>query len=295
MAIEGTLISFGLNVIVQFAALHEVLEGMDQDVGSVSRSKNVPDGSFLLVCIVTEGTATTGGGLWWYEEPGHQYHDKLLSIYGNLFPERALETLITKFKRRTVLRLACGIGLHEGDLRGLQKWVERTDAFDELIAPTRLAFHPAQFLGFTTNLAVMLYFLAKDFSTSLAESWLRDERSREHADLLVLRQGRNLETLMWSPNNRPFGQYLRPCECHIRGRGRWRYDFKQQGAESFTTHFRCTICKAKLRFTVEIDDRFTRVEAVGTAYVRCPWPVPHIQTTAVTARMGSGPPNDLHD
>ncbi|KAF8594358.1 hypothetical protein BDV93DRAFT_515842 [Ceratobasidium sp. AG-I] len=209
LAIEGALICYGLEVIVYFAPLHEVIN--DKKPGKFLRHHDIPKGSFFLACILTEGTMSGGGGSSWCETSKERYHETLALMYRDLFPDSIAEAMISKFKRRTVLQLACGVSLHEKDVKELQAWIERTDLVDEVIAPTTLAFHPAQFLGFVVSLTILLYFKGKDFDTSLTEAWLRDEQSREHSDLLVVRPARHLESLVWSPDDRPFGLRLPRC------------------------------------------------------------------------------------
>lgn len=75
--------------------------------------------------MLTEGTAAAGGGLWWYETPKKKYHETLFKMYQDIFSKSVLPIVIRKFKRRTVVQLACAIGLDEGDVRDLKQWVER--------------------------------------------------------------------------------------------------------------------------------------------------------------------------
>jgi hypothetical protein len=83
------------------------------------------DNAALLVCIISEGTTSPGGGLWWLEEPDKQWHEPLINIYDSCFSKAASQTLISQFKRRTVLQLACGVGLDVDGVKELQEWMYR--------------------------------------------------------------------------------------------------------------------------------------------------------------------------
>lgn len=148
-----------------------------------------------------------------------------------------------------------------------------------MIAPTNLAFHPAQLLGFAVNLAMLLYYKGQDLRTALPDAWLRDERARHHSDLLLLTSGEAPVCFIWSPVNRPFGQSLQYCSCERIGRSRWRHHITCQDrtdANKTYCQYKCTGCSSRLQMWLDSRQNFTICEALGTTYVTCTWPVPKV-------------------
>jgi hypothetical protein len=153
----------------------------------------------------------------------------------------------------------------------------RYDLVDEVIAPMNLAFHPAQLLGFSVNLAVLLYFKGVDPHTALPEAWLRDERGRQHTDLLLLSSGENAVTFTWAPESRPFGYVLPYCACELQAKARWRHQHTGTDVNGRTLcQYKCTVCNSKLRLWFSSGSLFTRVQSLGTAYVQSSWPLPKL-------------------
>lgn len=151
-----------------------------------------------------------------------------------------------------------------------------------------LSFYPAQFLSFAVNLSILLYYKGANVGQALPEAWLSDERSRQHSDILILRSGRLGESLIWSPQNRPFGYVLPRCRCEERGQARWRLKKPLPTTTKPVSRYLCTECKSTLVVTQKPGKDFTQVEALGTVYVKCAWPVPILQTETQVFSKGEG-------
>jgi hypothetical protein len=159
-----------------------------------------------------------------------------------------------------------------------------TDVIDEIIAPTNLAFHPAQVVGFTVNLALLLYYKGCSLNAALPEAWLRDERARQHTDLLLLRSGEKAVSFVWCPQNRPLGCSLQYCTCQRTGNTRWRYQGSKCSdyypLDGFEYHYQCTGCHSELTVWVQKPEDYRLIEACGTSYAQTPWPIPPINLSA---------------
>ncbi|KDN42677.1 hypothetical protein RSAG8_06634, partial [Rhizoctonia solani AG-8 WAC10335] len=272
LAIEGALSCLGITVILQFEPLDMVYL---TDVFANFLDANQVDGASLFVCIVTEGSSSEGGGLWWIEDEVNQYHETLDNLYRLCF-HGTEESLISRFHRRAVLQLACGVGLDAMGVQDLNKWTNR-DVIDDLIAPTNLAFHPAQVTGCVVSLAVLMYYQGRSLESSLPEAWLRDERARQHTDFLLLRSGHEPSALVWSPRNRPFGRDLEFCPCEHRVKGRWHHKKTKMIVKFQTEHlYQCRGCNAFLRALITRPDDFDLIDTCDTQYVVCSWPIREI-------------------
>lgn len=142
-----------------------------------------------------------------------------------------------------------------------------------------------QVQGFINGLVTLLYFKGERIATALPKAWVKEERSRQHSDLVVFRPGIAAETFIWSPQCRPLGCSLPGIEslCGCRN-ARWRYENTgrhEQGDATQKFLYRCSRCKARLIFMVKWSHKFELVEAYGTKYLRCDWPAPPPETHAI--------------
>jgi hypothetical protein len=249
----------------------------------------------LFTCIVTESATSAGGGLCFAETPNSQSHKPLAEFYQSCFginTSNRLLPLLASVKRHTVVQMACGGSLQYQGVPSFQEWLNKWEAtcsldpiwtffnrigfIDEVIAFANKNIYPAKLHGFLVNLHSLLYFKGEPMRKALPESWARDERSREHSDLVVFRPGTPPETFIWSPQNRPLGCYLPDlrvfCACP---NARWRHNSSTPHKEQLSKHtYRCTSCKSRLVVIVTWDHSFDSHHQYGTTYLDCQWPPP---------------------
>ncbi|KAB5588528.1 hypothetical protein CTheo_8029 [Ceratobasidium theobromae] len=290
MAIEGILTGLQKKVIRQFEPLDQVytkkllFQFLRQAYSrytacqvpsrfTIDRNVEMENPS-LLVCIVTEGTFSPGGGLWWLEQPDKRWHETLVDLYDNCFSPATAEALISKFKKRIVVQVACGVGLDIGGVQELQEWIYRTDLIDGIIAPTKEALHPGQLTGFITNLALLLFVEGSSYDAALVEAWLLDEEARKHTDMVLLGSGNQALLFKWASLGRPLGQDLPHCGCGNQFTARWRHKKMIEAPNLFTHIYKCAGCSKYLKMQIKMPSSFRQLEACGTGYIMSPWPTP---------------------
>ncbi|KAG8750432.1 hypothetical protein FRC11_010420 [Ceratobasidium sp. 423] len=323
MALEGALRSFGKEVISDFIPLEEVFEfDVDKEdppkpppkkkkrttsgttqkrkpkpkpkpqpplLSFLQRIEIQPNASFLL-CVLTEATTADGGGLWWCEEEnGDKWHETFELIYDRCMPEAVTPILRGRFKRRTGLQLACGVGIDRVGVADLQRWMFSTELLDEIITPTNFMFHPAQVVGFAANLVVLLYVEGHNLETALPIAWIRDERAREHTGFLFLNSSRVAKSYLWAPTSRPLGYTIPYCDCQLVADSRWRYkktkpreDDGEPGMWTAFYKYECTGCGSTMQLLFQSPCRLELVEILDTAYIVRPWPAPELALTITT-------------
>ncbi|CAE6419471.1 unnamed protein product [Rhizoctonia solani] len=195
LTIEGVLEAHNLTVHTSLQPLEQLYEGAtfyeylyDLDACEV-------EDAALLICVLTEGTINEEGGLWVDETEEKNWHMPFKTFFQRCLSLGAVEVneLMRKFKRRTVIPVACGVGLREPSLREFGEWLTETELIDEVILPSNMSIIAAAILGFAMHLVVMLYVEGADIETSLIRSWLGDEVTRHHTGLLLMRPRKPIE------------------------------------------------------------------------------------------------------
>ncbi|KAG8732329.1 hypothetical protein FRC11_014374 [Ceratobasidium sp. 423] len=143
----------------------------------------------LLICILTEGTSSEDGSLWVDEDiEGKNWHmpfkEFFHSCMGMLAP--AVPALMRWFMHRTVIPIACGVGLREESMKHFQAWLAREEALDEVVMPLNMSIIASTMQGFLVKFITHLYECGFDIETTLLHAWLGDESAQHHTGLILM-------------------------------------------------------------------------------------------------------------
>jgi hypothetical protein len=86
----------------------------------------------LLIVVITEGTTSPLGGLQWCEGVETNYHEQFKEFYRDVLGFDSKSTLpkgLAKAKRKTIVQVACGVGLRPDGITALQKWMTQYVSF----------------------------------------------------------------------------------------------------------------------------------------------------------------------
>ncbi|KAG9101927.1 hypothetical protein FRC06_002485 [Ceratobasidium sp. 370] len=164
LAMEGVLLALDMPVQVHLQKIQDMYEStLFYEFLDKFR---FPPSSSLLICVITEGTINNEGGLWvnkdiedkdWHM-PFAEFFEQCLVLQGPL-----MHAMMAQFKCRTIVLIACGVGLKESAMTEI--WL-RNDVFDMVILPTNMTMLALAVQGFLMQLVSMLYVSSMDIESA---------------------------------------------------------------------------------------------------------------------------------